>query len=44
MQFVETEMGSMIDSNMIDLTGGFLSMEMVVKGNFYVEDVNLQFQ
>ncbi|KAL6211669.1 hypothetical protein ACLB2K_016892 [Fragaria x ananassa] len=43
-EFVETEMGSMIDSNMIDLTGGFLSMEMVVKGNFYVEDVNLQFQ
>jgi len=31
-QFVETEMTLKIDSNMVKLTGGFISMEMVVKG------------
>ncbi|RZC03950.1 15-hydroxyprostaglandin dehydrogenase [NAD(+)] isoform A [Glycine soja] len=31
-EFVETEMTLKIDSNMVKLTGGFISMEMVVKG------------
>jgi len=31
-QFVETEMGLKINPNMINLMGGFVSMEMVVKG------------
>ncbi|XP_028241219.1 probable quinone oxidoreductase isoform X1 [Glycine soja] len=33
-EFVETEMTLKIDSNMVKLTGGFISMEMVVKGAF----------
>lgn len=32
MQFVETEMGLKIDSKFIGLMGGFVPMEMVVKG------------
>lgn len=36
-QFVETEMGLKIDSNTINLMGGFVPMEMVVKG----ESINL---
>lgn len=44
MQFVETEMTLKIDSNMVKLTGGFISMEMVVKGksiNFFVLSFSL---
>ncbi|XP_062022887.1 uncharacterized protein LOC133739170 [Rosa rugosa] len=33
-EFVETEMGSLIDSKLINLMGGFVPMEMVVKGAF----------
>lgn len=32
MQFVETDLASKMDPKFIDLMGGFLSMEMVVKG------------
>jgi len=38
-QFVETEMALKIDPNIINLMGGFVPMEMVVKGksiNFIV--------
>ncbi|XP_050365141.1 uncharacterized protein LOC126783674 [Argentina anserina] len=33
-EFVETDMGQQIDSKFIDLMGGFVPMEMVVKGAF----------
>ncbi|XP_059449614.1 uncharacterized protein LOC132180722 [Corylus avellana] len=33
-EFVQTEMGSKIDPKFIDLLGGFVPMEMVVKGTF----------
>ncbi|KAL6963998.1 15-hydroxyprostaglandin dehydrogenase (NAD(+)) [Sarracenia purpurea var. burkii] len=33
-EFVETEMGSLIESRLVDLTGGFVPMEMVVRGAF----------
>ncbi|PRQ23047.1 putative 15-hydroxyprostaglandin dehydrogenase (NAD(+)) [Rosa chinensis] len=33
-EFVETEMGSLISSKFINLMGGFVPMEMVVKGAF----------
>ena len=32
MQFVETEMGSKVGSRFINMMGGFVPMEMVVKG------------
>lgn len=32
MQFVETELASKMDPKFIDLMGGFMPMEMVVKG------------
>lgn len=32
MQFVRTEMALKVDSEFIDLMGGFVPMEMVVKG------------
>ncbi|KAM7479198.1 hypothetical protein LguiA_027411 [Lonicera macranthoides] len=33
-EFVETDMGAKVGSKMIDLMGGYVSMEMVVKGAF----------
>ncbi|KAI4295637.1 hypothetical protein L6164_035660 [Bauhinia variegata] len=33
-EFVETDMGLKIDAGIVNLTGGFLPMEMVVKGAF----------
>lgn len=33
MQFVETDMGSKVGSKFISLMDGYVSMEMVVKGN-----------
>lgn len=44
MQFVETEMGNKIDPKIINLSGGFVPMEMVVKGksiNFFVLSFSL---
>ena len=32
MQFIETEMGLKVDPRLISMMGGFLPMEMVVKG------------
>ena len=43
-QFVETEMGNKIDPKIINLSGGFVPMEMVVKGksiNFFVLSFSL---
>lgn len=37
MQFVATDMGLKIDPKFIDITGGFVPMEMVVKGIFYLK-------
>lgn len=37
MQFVETAIGSLVDSKFINLMGGFVPMEMVVKGKFYMK-------
>lgn len=37
MQFVETAIGSLIDSKFINLMGGFVPMEMVVKGKLSVK-------
>ena len=34
MQFVETDMGKKVDSKFIGIMGGFVPMEMVVKGKF----------
>jgi hypothetical protein len=36
MQFVQTEMGLKVDSKFVDMMGGFVPMEMVVKGMGYV--------
>lgn len=36
MQFVQTEMGLKIDSKFVGKMGGFVPMEMVVKGMGYV--------
>ncbi|KAK7252045.1 hypothetical protein RIF29_35742 [Crotalaria pallida] len=33
-EFVETEMGLKVDSNFVSMTGGFVPMEMLVKGAF----------
>lgn len=35
MQFVETEMGLSVDANFVDRVGGFVPMQMVVKGILY---------
>lgn len=32
MQFVQTDLASKMDPKFIDMVGGFMSMEMVVKG------------
>lgn len=37
MQFVQTEMGSKVDPKFVDLVGGYVPMEMVVKGNVLCE-------
>lgn len=37
MQIVQTEMGSKMDPKLVDLVGGFVPMEMVVKGMPYVK-------
>lgn len=34
MQFVQTELASKMDPKFINMIGGFMSMEMVVKGKF----------
>lgn len=36
MQFVETEMGKAVDPNFVNVVGGFIPMEMVVKGIAYM--------
>lgn len=33
MQFVQTDMGSRVDPKFVGLMGGFVPMQMVVKGN-----------
>lgn len=41
MQFVETEMGKAVDPNFINVVGGFIPMEMVVKGIAYMNLASL---
>lgn len=43
MQFVQTEMGLKIDSKFVGKMGGFLPMEMVVKGMGYVLFLSMKF-
>lgn len=35
MQFVKTELASKVSDKFIDMTGGFVAMEMVIKGKLY---------
>lgn len=37
MQFVGTDMGSKVGTKFVDLMGGFVPMETVVKGTSYVK-------